>query len=534
MKRIMRYNADMAKKTRPADVHAHNIQLTQAKTPSGNYEAIVVFVDAQSRWKSMESDKPAGPLLDRTVQRTLATGLHTGKRGEVVAVPVDDQAAAFARVILAGVGTADQANGDSFRLAAAGAVRLARKLGLKRVLVAEPAQANVVGELSKVVEAIANGLVLGGFEFVAVQGTLSRKAEPVTLKVDFATSDGSSFDRGVAIARGQNFARTIASLPGNLLNPPELARVAVEMCRGLKGLTCRVIDEKQMRELGMGGLLGVGAGSRTPPRLIAMEYTPAKKTAAPPLLVVGKAITFDAGGISIKPAEGMGEMIYDKCGAMAVLGLMHSLGEIGSTRRVIGLLASAENVLSADSYRPGDVLTHYNGITVEITNTDAEGRLVLADALSWGIEQYKPEGVVDLATLTGGCVVALGHAMAGAFANDDGIFTQIHAASVAAGEKLWRLPLDEHFSEKMKSTHADLVNSAGRWGSPCTAAAYLAHFVERAYKAGKTPTTPKKPVPWVHLDIAGVADSDKDLPLTGKGATGFGVRTLVEWVKAGE
>jgi leucyl aminopeptidase len=215
----------------------------------------------------------------------------------------------------------------------------------------------------------------------------------------------------------------------------------------------------------------------------------------------------------------MGDMIYDKCGGMAVLGLMQALAESDFPLHVVGLLTSAENHVSGTAYRPGDIITLYNGVTVEITNTDAEGRLVLADAIAWGIDTYKPAAVVDLATLTGGCVVALGHTMAGLMSNDDALASEILAAADAAGEKMWRLPVGDDQRDMMKSNHADIVNSAGRWGSPLTGAAFISFAL------------PEKPrVPWVHLDIAGVADTDKELPLYAKGATGYGVRTLFEWL----
>jgi leucyl aminopeptidase len=353
-------------------------------------------------------------------------------------------------------------------------------------------------------------------------------------------------------AEGQNFARTIASRPGNDINPPSLARVAQELAREV-GLGVRVLDEKQMAKLGMGGILAVGAGSiATPPRMIVLEWLPGRGggggkarmedrgsrmakggkrgSASPssilnspssPLLIVGKAITFDTGGISIKPAEKMGKMVYDKCGGMTVLGLMYAVAKLGLPVPVVGILSSAENHISSQAYRPGDILRMYNGVTVEVTNTDAEGRLVLGDALAWGIETYRPQAVVDLATLTGGVIVALGKTMAGVMSNSDTLVDEISRAAALAGEKLWRLPLGDEQREHIKSDHADIVNSAGREGHPLQGGAFLSHFVP-----------PDNSVPWAHLDIAGVADTEKELPYYAKGATGWGVRTLLEWVRS--
>ena len=289
----------------------------------------------------------------------------------------------------------------------------------------------------------------------------------------------------------------------------------------------------------MGGILAVGAGSiATPPRMIVLEHGvgpraegrgPSKKRTKPgtrtselgPLLVVGKAITFDTGGISIKPAEKMGKMVYDKCGGMTVLGLMYAVAKLKLPVPVVGILSSAENHISSRAYRPGDILRMYNGVTVEVTNTDAEGRLVLGDALAWGIEQYQPQAVIDLATLTGGVIVALGKTMAGVMSNSDTLVDEITRAAALTGEKLWRLPLGDDQRDQIKSDHADIVNSAGREGHPLQGGAFLSHFVPQ-----------DNSVPWAHLDIAGVADTEKELPYYGKGATGWGVRTLLEWVRS--
>jgi leucyl aminopeptidase len=234
---------------------------------------------------------------------------------------------------------------------------------------------------------------------------------------------------------------------------------------------------------------------------------------------VGKAITFDTGGISIKPADKMGKMIYDKCGGLVVLGLMYAVARLKLPIHIVGILSSAENAISSRAYRPGDILHMYNGVTVEVTNTDAEGRLVLGDALAWGIEKYSPSAVIDLATLTGGVIVALGRNLAGVMGNSDSLIAELLAAGEKAGEKIWRLPLGDEQKEQIKSDPADIVNSAGREGHPLQGGAFLSYFV---------PET----VPWAHLDIAGVADTEKDLPYYAKGATGWGVRTLVNWVLA--
>jgi leucyl aminopeptidase len=305
-----------------------------------------------------------------------------------------------------------------------------------------------------------------------------------------------------------------------------------------------VLDEKEMKRLGMGGILAVGGGSMStsPPRMIVLEHrgsgsgsgskvSKKRKSRTPnpgtrnPLLLVGKAITFDTGGISIKQALNMQAMVFDKCGATAVMGAMLAIAKLKLPMRVIGILASAENHVSNTAYRPGDILKIYNGVTVEVTNTDAEGRLVLADALSWGIETYKPAAVIDLATLTGSIVLALGNDHCGAMTNSDDLMNEIIGATQRSGEKIWRMPLGDEHRESITSDVADIKNSAGREGAALKAAAFLSFFIPREGPKTKT-------VPWVHLDVAGVADTEKVLPYYGKGATGWGVRTLVHWCEA--
>ncbi len=255
------------------------------------------------------------------------------------------------------------------------------------------------------------------------------------------------------------------------------------------------MDERQLARLGMGGILAVGDGSiQTPPRMIVLEHRPPKhlartaKRPAKTILVVGKAITFDTGGISIKPADKMGKMIFDKCGGMAVLGLMYAVAKLKLPIHVVGILSSAENAISSKAYRPGDILRMYNGVTVEVTNTDAEGRLVLADAIAWGIEKFKPAAVVDLATLTGGVIVALGKTMAGVMSNSDQLVSELTQAGESEGEKIWRLPLGEDQRNFIKSESADIVNSAGREGHPLQGGAFLSYFVpEDAIRSVGTP-----------------------------------------------
>ncbi len=490
-----------------------------SKSPAA-VDAVAVFVSGKD---VLESARLAAP--DRAAaERLLATGISKGKANEVTFDLVDAGKGNVRRVFVVGVGEAKKSakpqpagespavSHESFRQAGGALAKAIRKHNLGSVAVIAPADR---------VEAITTGLLLAAFRYTEYVGTVGKKKEAAAKPKDATftiVADAKaklSFDRAVAIATGQNFARTIASRPGNDINPPTLV-TAVQAMAKEAGLTCRVLDEKQMAKLGMGGILAVGAANRTtPPRMIVLEWKGTKKSAQP-LLAVGKAITFDTGGVSIKPAANMGKMIYDKCGGMAVLGFLLAAAKLKLPRRIVGILAAAENHISDTAFRPGDILRMYNGVTVEVTNTDAEGRLVLGDALAWGIETYKPSAVVDLATLTGGVIVALGKTMAGVMSNSDALVADLQKAADVAGEKIWRLPLGDEQRDYMKSDHADLVNSGGREGHPLQGGAFLSYFVP-------------DDLPWVHLDIAGVADTEKELPYYTKGATGWGVRTLIEW-----
>ena len=536
-------------------------------------EAVVVFVTEGSA----PPDAPPGLSEDEAaaVGRLFASGAARGKPREVVfdiveaggggagAASAGAVKAKFRRVIVAGMGKPEKATAESIRQAAGAVTRALRKHRLTRSAVVPPFLKAVNPAVGA--DAVVTGMLLAAFEYREYKGAARKQDDeggggtgavnkPRRLEVTVvgdAKALREPVERARVVAEGQNFARTIASRPGNDINPPTLAKVAEELA-GEVGLGVRVLDERQMAKLGMGGILAVGSGSiATPPRLIVLEWLPGRgggkakaevgaskpakvgkrasgssssallNSPSAPLLVVGKAITFDTGGISIKPAEKMGKMVYDKCGGMTVLGLMYAVARLKLPVPVVGILSSAENHISSRAYRPGDILRMYNGVTVEVTNTDAEGRLVLGDALAWGIEQYKPQAVVDLATLTGGVIVALGKTMAGVMANSDTLVDEINRAAALTGEKLWRLPLGDDQRDYIKSDHADIVNSGGREGHPLQGGAFLSHFVPA-----------DNSVPWAHLDIAGVADTEKELPYYAKGATGWGVRTLFEWVRS--
>ena len=331
-----------------------------------------------------------------------------------------------------------------------------------------------------------------------------------------------AFAEGVILGESQNFTRSLVNEPGNKLTPTILARRSVQMSE-LVGLNCRTFSTDKLHDLKMGAFWSVSQGSAEPPALIVLRYEPAGVTEGPVLGLVGKGITFDSGGISIKPADNMEKMKYDMAGGAAMIGAMRAIALLKPKVRVIAVVCAAENMPSGTAQKPGDVQTAMPlepgkpGKTIEVINTDAEGRMVLADGLTYA-RQLGATHLIDAATLTGACVVALGYANAGAFSNDDATFEKFNAALAASGEKFWRLPLGEEYAEQIKSDIGDIKNTGGRWGGASTAAEFLKVFVEDT--------------PWIHLDIAGMAWIEDSKPYIAKGPSGVAVRSILEWVRS--
>jgi leucyl aminopeptidase len=323
----------------------------------------------------------------------------------------------------------------------------------------------------------------------------------------------SAIDHGRLIAECQNFTRTLANEPANLLTPTLLAERAQAMAAE-QGLECEILNQDRMRQLGMGALLGVAQGSAEPPALIIVRYKPATEpTTKDHLGLIGKGVTFDTGGVSIKPAEGMEKMRYDMAGGAAVLGAMRAIAKLKPSIPVTAFVPAVENMVGSRAQRPGDIVTTLAGKTVEVLNTDAEGRLILIDTLTYA-QRLGCTHLVDAATLTGAIVIALGSVNVGAFTNNDPFLNKLMSAAKQEGEKFWQLPLDDEYKEQLKSSFADLPNIGGRPAGSITAALFLRDFV------GDTP--------WIHLDIAGTAWLDDAKPYLAKGASGVGVRTFVK------
>ena len=414
------------------------------------------------------------------------------------------------RLVLVGTGRAAAPDAEAVRLTAAIAAKAARDNGATSLALALPEALDAAAAA----QAAAEGVLLGTYRDRRYKtGEAGTALKVVHLYVAAGAEEPAraGLARGQEIAAGVTLARDLVNQPAADLWPERLATIAATLAAA-EGLACQVYDEPALADLGAGALLAVGRGSDRPPRLIHLRYRPPGIDGPPAVTFVGKGITFDSGGYSIKPAPAMETMKEDMAGAAAVLGAMQVITRLKPAIAVDGVIAAAENMVSGRAMRPGDVLTSMSGKTIEVNNTDAEGRIVLADALTFAIRQGAAE-LIDLATLTGACVVALGHVAVGVMGNNQPMIDRLLAAARTTGERMWQLPLYDEYRETLRSDIADMRNSGGRNGGAQIGASFLKDFV------GDTP--------WVHLDIAGPAFVGKETPLAPKGGTGVGVRTLV-------
>ena len=421
------------------------------------------------------------------------------------------------RLLLVGLGKKAEVDDERLRQGAGNAVQ-----ALRAARVASFASAlHLAVANDNALEVVCEGTLLGSYSFDQYKTKNKDERfsfEAMTLLLAGGTDVGDAGARVEAIEAvglGVGLARDLVSHPGNVVTPGYLAERGRELA-ARRLLTCRVLEMDDLEQLGMNALVAVGKGSVEPPRLIVLEYHGAGDDAAP-VILVGKGITFDSGGISIKPGAGMEEMKTDMAGAAAVLGTLEAASALKLPVNLVGIIPTAENMPGGRAFKPGDVITSMSGTTIEITNTDAEGRLILCDALNFALTSYKPEVMIDLATLTGACVVALGHEASGLMGNDRGLIEDLKRAGERCGERVWELPLWDEYGEAMKSDIADLKNAGSRHGGTIAAAWFLKQFV------GATR--------WAHLDIAGTAWSDKARPCVPKGASGVGVRLLIEFLR---
>lgn len=359
------------------------------------------------------------------------------------------------------------------------------------------------------------GAMLRAYKFVERLSKPGDGPGQITVMVDAPTTAKKNWAPVSAVVEGVYFTRDLVNEPANVLTTKEFATRLKAMSK--LGMKVEVLEEADLKKLGMGALLGVGQGSESPSKVVVMEWAGGKKRDKP-LALVGKGVVFDTGGISIKPAAGMEQMTMDMGGAGVVAGVMHTLARRKAKANVVGLVGLVENMPDGKAQRPGDIVTSMKGDTIEVINTDAEGRLVLADVMWYAQERFKPRGMIDLATLTGAVIIALGHENAGVFANDDDLANAFLNAAAAEGEGAWRMPLGSAYDKLIKSTFADMKNTGGRGAGSITAAQFLQRFV-------------KEETPWIHLDIAGVASLGSDSTFSAKGATGWGVAALDRLVK---
>lgn len=443
-----------------------------------------------------------------------------GKKGEI-AVLHGHPDLKLPRVIAIGLGERAKAGPDSLRDGLALAARRCRELGLKSALLPVSCLRDLEGGKLRLLGESACGFCLGLYRFTELKTKKDDlKPDPEFLIIAMDKEDEAAqkaalagANAGRATARGRN----LDNLPGNMLYPESLALRANEIAQA-QGIKCSIFNAEGLAELGAGCILAVGSGSTHEPRLIVLEY--GEDTQAKPLVLIGKGITFDSGGLCLKPPANMGQMKCDMSGAAAVLSVIEACAAEKAPGHIVAILACAENMPDGRAYRPGDVLQCLNGETIEVINTDAEGRLVLADALAYAQKFYQPCAIIDIATLTGACAVALGNELAGLFASDDDLGQKIMAIGAACGENYWRLPLWPGYRESLKSEIADIKHTGSREGGAITAALFLKNFVS-------------DDIPWVHLDIAGVDWTGKTKPTCTEGASGFGIRTLLELCRGG-
>jgi leucyl aminopeptidase len=468
--------------------------------------------------------------LGKAVSPWLASGEFKATLGETLLLHSPPSTAAQ-RLLVVGLGRAAALTVHEVRKAAGVAVRFARARGLKEISIAFPEDKALADEhldslpCNLTARAIAEGAIIADFDIDFYRSDHKDQSLQTATVVHMETDKKSEsemqsgLDEGVIVGYGQNFARSLVNEPGNILTPTELGRRAAAMCSEV-GLACEVQSTEKILGLKMGAFAAVAQGSPEPPALIVLRYEPASPPpeGAPVLGLVGKGITFDTGGISIKPAENMDKMKYDMAGAAAMLGAMRAIAQLKPAVRVLAVICSCENMPDGAAFKPGDVLTAMSGETIEIMNTDAEGRLVLADGLHYA-RSLGATHLIDAATLTGAISIALGHLNAGLFSNDDASTQRFLDGLVSSGEKFWRLPCTDDYREQIKSQIADIMNTGGsRYGGSITAAMFLKEFV------GDTP--------WIHLDIAGTAWLDDAKPWQSKGPSGIAVRSITEWVRS--
>ncbi|GAB5490114.1 MAG: leucyl aminopeptidase [Phototrophicaceae bacterium] len=475
-------------------------------------DALIIYAWQDSDLKNIAQD--VDKALDGAISNIISDGDFTGKMEETLII-YTRSAISAKRVIVVGLGDADAFAVDVIRRASAVGLQKARSLGIKTVATYPIISDDISTETAS--QAITEGVLLGLYHYHGQKSDDAPQALPEKLSI--ITEDTESAETGIKIgtvfADGTILARDLINLPPNIATPAYLANSAEKMAKEV-GLKCTVLEKPQMQALKMGALLGVAQGSDNPPKFIILEHNASKKDDDNTIVLVGKGVTFDTGGYSLKPREGMVGMKADMSGGAAVIGAMLTIAKLDIPLHVVGLIPASDNMVSSKAYRPQDVLTASNGKTIEIISTDAEGRLLLADALVYA-QRYNPKAVVDIATLTGSISVALGHAMTGVFANDDAVFSKLKSAGETTHEAIWRMPMLPEYGNSLKSDTADTKNSGGRAGGASVAAHFLSNFVD--YN-------------WAHIDMAGMLKNEGLIAYQPtQSARGYGARLLAEFAR---
>lgn len=459
--------------------------------------------------------------LPESIKKEIAPSIERGgfraKLGQVLPTYSSSVSVAGCFMLL-GLGNKQDFSLEAVRQAHGYAIIRAKEMGIRNMVIPIPSLPPY--SVPEITSSVVEALSLASYRFDRYKSKVEDGKQPELIQLlvgsDVKAMCDAAAREAAVVSEAVKLARDIANMPSGDLPPKKMAEVAAEVGR-ISGFSTRVIEAEELERMGMGGIVSVGKGSSNPPVLIIMEYDGGGETYA----VVGKGVVFDSGGISIKPSEKMEEMKYDKSGAAAVIGLMKAVAELKLPIKLVGIVPAVENLPSGRALKPGDIVRFRNGKTAEIISTDAEGRLILADALAYASEM-KPKAIIDLATLTGACVIALGTHASGLFSNNDGLAEALIKAGEKVGERLWRLPLWKEYFEQIKSEVADMKNVGGRPAGAITAAAFLMNFVGDG-------------IPWAHIDIAGTAwtqESSPEKSYIPKGATGVGVRLLVEFLKS--
>ena len=491
------------------------MKITFQEPQNAQADALVVVVADGNTLSAAAEQADSGS--SGAVARALEASRFNGKDSEKLDL-LGVEGAGAARLVLAGIGKPAEASPKSWQDWGGRVFGHLANSGAKSIAVA----VDVMGGPVPLEEAAANvafGIELAAYRFDLYRTKERPEQKPSVAEVTVAVASPDAASAAYAplseVAAGVVFARDLVSEPGNVIYPATLAARCKEL--STHGVDVEVMGEAMLSQIGMRTLLAVGMGSERESHVVVMRWMGADDPSTPPVALIGKGVTFDTGGISIKPAGGMEDMKFDMGGSAAVIGAMRALAGRKAKANVIGIVGLVENMPSHNAQRPGDVVTSLSGQTVEVINTDAEGRLVLCDLLTYVQRTYSPSALVDLATLTGAIIISLGHHHAGMFANDDAISAGLSAAGEATGEPVWRMPLGEEYDKALKSDIADMKNVGGRDGGSITAAQFLQRFVENG-------------TPWAHLDIAGMAWAKQGKPTVPKGAVGFGVRLLNQWI----